>query len=467
MKKCILSIVACFIALTATAQRPNEGRQDKPQAAKRKYQILVQNESEANVVGDYNQNLLQMQNNMHGQNTKGLLSDLIMTGYKAAFVQKTGNASSNLFSLGVSYLTEALSSKRDKWMMTAKNQCHFEKKLATETKIEDFYALPSTVGPMDPQNLKFKGFGCKQYIELNDKPGHGQNVFYFYCKMKKDNEGLSRIVNHSKFIVEVDTFMFNPKYCNLPNDSSGSADARFDFKKRKNLNLKVKVKIFSSWMNELTQVFNDQLMGEFTVNAKIDEKMLTPDGSFVYDKNNPEHKNLVSVDGDCFVIPRSFTGTPDGSTALNAWGTGQYRIEMEVVEDCEINESYYLVPEVGNGPQVAYADGTPGNKKWDKNKWKVEWNDMKARKKNKSFWSNALSAITTAYIGNNWITTITDPLATALYSYETQELNNWLDLDTSAAAKAAAAGAAKPAGQQQGAPQANPAGQGAPQGAKP
>jgi hypothetical protein len=132
-----------------------------------------------------------------------------------------------------------------------------------------------------------------------------------------------------------------------------------------------------------------------------------------------------------------------------------------------LQQTYYLVPEVGNAREVAYADAAPGNKKWDKNKWKVEWNDMKARKKNKSFWSNALSAITTAYIGNNWITTITDPLATALYSYETQELNNWLDLDTSAAAKAAGAGAAKSAGQQQGAPQANPAGQGAPQGAKP
>lgn len=54
-------------------------------------------------------------------------------------------------------------------------------------------------------------------------------------------------------------------------------------------------------------------------------------------------KAIISVTGDCFLVPRSFTGTPDGTTAGRAWGgTGEYRVEMTVTETCQMDNSYYL-----------------------------------------------------------------------------------------------------------------------------
>ena len=52
---------------------------------------------------------------------------------------------------------------------------------------------------------------------------------------------------------------------------------------------------------------------------------------------------------------------------------------------------------------------------------------MKERDKKKSFFENAWNCIVTAYKGNGWMATLTDPAATALYSWETQKLTNWLD----------------------------------------
>ena len=106
------------------------------------------------------------------------------------------------------------------------------------------------------------------------------------------------------------------------------------------MNLQLKVRFFSSWMNQATMITNDQLLGEFTVNVEVDKNKLNSEGLFVYDKNDPDFERLVSVDGDSYIVPRSYTGTTDGITFKPSWGTGQYRVEMEVSERCSIVDSY-------------------------------------------------------------------------------------------------------------------------------
>ncbi len=470
MKRFFIWSILLLCAMSVQAQKENQIRKGDSKRAERKFQIIVNNESSADEIVKANNQILLTTNKRNSANTKGLLGDLLKTAYGSSFVQKTTNASSNLLSLGVSYIEQALKGDRQKWMNAVQKQCHYEKTLSAERKIEDFYALPSTMGAMDPQNMKFRGFGCRHYLELKDEPGNGREVFYLFCGIRKDSVGLNSIINHSKFIVELDTLMFDPQFCNLPNDSTGSPDSKFDFNKRKDLTFKVNAVITSSWMTELTQVVNDQKIGEFTITAHITKDLLNENGVFVYDKNNPIHRNAVSVQGDCFVVPRSFTGTIDGQKYVPAWGTGQYKIDMSVVEDCKINEDYYLIKEIGHGEDVAFSQGAPGKRKWDKKIWKEEWNDMKERRKGDSFWKNAYEAIKTAYWGNSWVTTITEPLGTALYSYETQKLNSWLDLNATAATANKPAGGASsekpttntttPANAQQ---QPNGAPQGAPQ----
>jgi len=419
-------LVLLAMASTMVAQQPVAGasRGQETRTAQRKYQILVANEGKARDLMDYNNQVRSMQEASRDEAKRGLLLDLLWTGYTSAFTQKTVNASSNLVSLGVNYLVTAIKGEREKWYNTAQQHCHYSRVLSAESTIDDFYAMPSTKGSMDPENLKFQGFGCRNFIELSDTPGEGVDVFYVYCKMRRDEEGLRHIINHSKFIVELDTLAFTPKYCNLPNDSTGSAESRFDFAKRKNLTFTLKVRIFSSWINQATMITQDQQLGEFTVTARIDPKKLDSNGTFVYNRSDPDFEKLVSVEGDCFIVPRSFTGTTDAANYRPSWGTGQYRVEMEVSEDCNIVDEYYLVREAGNGEAVAFADATPGKKKWDKAKWKTEWNALKARRKGNSVWDNAWGCIINAYKGSGWVATLTDPMATSLYKFETTKLND-------------------------------------------
>lgn len=433
MKQILFTLISLFLLSTGVYAQDDGGAQNHPRGtharpAKRKFQIIVENERQPDSIINANRRLAELQAARHSAGQRGLLGDLLREGYAGAFKQKTLNASSNIVSLGISYVSEALKSKREKWYRKAQQQCYYRQSLSTDTQINDFYALPSTKGAMDPENLKFEGFGCKNYIETTDESGEGVGVFYIFCSMRRDSVGLRHIVNHSKFLVEVDSLIFYPKYCNLPNDSSNRADSRFDFEKRDSLQFQLSVRFYSSWMNQAMMIMDNQQLGEFRINVLIDKRKLTPEGMFVYNRKDSDFDNLISVDGDCFIVPRSYTGTLDGVSYQPTWGTGQYRIEMDIVERCSIVDSYYQIRPAGNGEDVAYAEANPGKTIWDKSKWKTEWKAMNERRRNDTPLKNLWKCIVSAYKGSGWVATFTDPAATALYSWEAQRLDEWLDI---------------------------------------
>lgn len=462
--KRIITIFFAILSLGAMAQNNASQKQSGPMT--RKFQMLVELDKQPDIMvhnqkmkmATENAKMMAMMSGAEGSEKSSAFLQSLANGFGSALVQKTQNATSNLVSVGVNYLIEAMKSDSKKWYSTAQSHCSLPRKLKSETTIKDFYSAPSSLGAMDPQNIQFKGFGCRHYLEEKNRENFGQEVFYIFCSMRRDSVGISSIVNHSKFLVEVDSLYFNPKYCGLPNDSLQTLTA-FDFSKRSDLTLSIKTRIYSSWINEAIMVTNDQQLGEFTITARIDPSMLNEDSVFVYRKGDKRFEKFVSVSGDCFIVPRSFTGTNDGTTYSSTWGTGQYRLEMDVNETCKIIDEYYYkekyleedvdIRQSGNGSQIAYA-GMPEFKKFDKAKWKVEWTPIKKRKRKATFWNTAWNGIVTAYKGTGWVQTFTDPISNVILNYESKKLNEWLDLNSSssatassAAVKQAAAAAAK------------------------
>lgn len=455
--KAIITLLAAVISLNVMAQPGSPTKRSGKM--NRKYQVLVELDRPA-TIQEHNREMKIATDNAkvsakladaENSGEKSAFLTSLATGFGTSLVQKTQNATSNLMSVGVNYLVESMKSDYKKWYAAAQSHCTLSRKLKSDTDIKDFYSAPSSLGALDPQNIQFKGFGCHHFLEEQNNPGYGEEVFFVFCSLRRDSIGIQSIVNHSKFMVEVDSLVFNPKYCGLPNDSLSTLTP-FDFSKRTDLTLTVKTRIYSSWINEAIMVTNEQQLGEFTITARISPSVLNEDSIFVYKKDDPRFNQLVSVTGDCFIVPRSYIGTNDGVTYSNTWGTGQYRIEMDINESCKIvNEHYYKekyrnevidVRQSGNGSQIALAS-IPEQKKIDKEKWLVEWTPIKKRQRKTSFWSTAWNSIATAYKGTGWVQTFTDPLTNVILNYEGKELNNWLGISTSATSSSVSAAATK------------------------
>lgn len=351
----------------------------------------------------------------HLNNNRSILSD-IATGYLSLGTSTLLSASKSVLDIGMSMIKEAARDKRPDWEKAVREESTFVKFLPMQTQVLDFYGKPSNKGALDPIDMKFKGFGCRQVISVNDSNGTPQEkeVFYLSCRVRDDDAGLARMLHHSKFEVIVDELRFNPYLCNLPNDSvNPDQETRVDFSfdNRKNLTFKVDALISSSWINEAIQVHNNVNLGKFTITALINPDQLDSDGTFSYRHDNPEDNDkTVSVIGDCFLVPRSYVGSDDMKTASDTWGTGQYKVDMLISESCQINENFY-------------TENKNGKRQWVKSRWSPEWQRIRKRKPGKYFWQQVKSTVTKDFKGEQWITTISEPITSNLLSHETILLN--------------------------------------------
>lgn len=411
-----------------------------------KYQVAVKSQPEAAVVMCNGQ----IDNIQNGTKRGwGDLSTAITAAYKTSITQKTVNATSNLISLGVSYATALIQKPAndfESWSKAKREQCTYNIDLSSQETIDDFYYRPSANGALDPRDLKFDGFTCRNFIEAQGRektapagkntPRIGHDAFYLSCKLRTDSLGLAHLINHSKFMLDVDSLVFYPRYCNIPNNNPKNAGNGFNFDAYTDLELEIRVKVLSSWINEAIMITSDHKLGEFIIRARIEKEALQTIGKdtlFVYGKNNQENKKYINIIGESFIVPRSYVGTANEPL----WGTGQYKLAIEVTQTCQLNAKYYLnkeeyikIEEVGNGQAVNFAN-LPGYKKWNKEVWKEEWRTMKRRKKSDSFLTNAWKEIKTAYIGTNWVKELVDPAVTQILNYEAQELNELFDLNSS------------------------------------
>lgn len=357
-------------------------------------------------------------------NQKGVFSALLDV-YRSTFQGKVVDFSAQVLQAGINLIIKAIGMEKENynnWYQATQNELSFTRSLPMRNEISDFYQSPSTVGAFDPDGIIFKGFGCNQYVIYEE---NGQQVripvIIVACSLDTSFQGRQCINHHSKFQMVVDSIIFNPFLCNIPNDSLTAQQIEegmripFDFQRRSNLRCSLHADISSSWINEAVMVTHDQFLGAFDISFTIpDSSVLDTVGpwkgyyTWYADRDAGNPKKAVSITGESFIVPRSFIATKrQGEELISFWGTGQYRIDMSLSESCDLNRAYYFV-----------------NGKPNKN-WKSEWKQIRRRKHYPTFWDEIAAEFTRTFdIENNrWVHTLLDPVATAIVVDEAR----WLD----------------------------------------
>lgn len=244
----------------------------------------------------------------------------IASGYVTSFIDLGVNAIGSLLTRNARL--------KEEWEETVKAENIYKTKISTVSEINDFYKDASFEGAMDPKGMRFDGIGCLR-LEDND------TVFYLSCHI--DRSKIDRIVKHSKFELVLDTLIVSPTHSNLPNTY---LDLPYSFAERDNFTLSMNIKLISSWMNEIVQLQKNQELGAFVLNVPVDPEELDEKGFLRYVRNRDEEPTYKIV-GESFIVPRSYMGYRDkDDNYKNIWGTGEYKLEIELKETCDVTEQY-------------------------------------------------------------------------------------------------------------------------------
>lgn len=244
----------------------------------------------------------------------------IASGYVTSFIDLGVNAIGSLLTRNARL--------KEEWEETVKAENIYKTKISTVSEINDFYKDASFEGAMDPKGMRFDGIGCLR-LEDND------TVFYLSCHI--DRSKIDRIVKHSKFELVLDTLIVSPTHSNLPNTY---LDLPYSFAERDNFTLSMNIKLISSWMNEIVQLQKNQELGAFVLNVPVDPEELDEKGFLRYVRNRDDEP-VYKIVGESFIVPRSYMGYRDkDDNYKNIWGTGEYKLEIELKETCDVTEQY-------------------------------------------------------------------------------------------------------------------------------
>lgn len=253
--------------------------------------------------------------------------------------------------------------QKQEWMRMIQNENNYTDSITSIKGLKDFYTSNSRIGALDPSNINFDG------IEIKGMR-NGQEVIYMSCSIDRNN--LEHMFRHSKFNLVLDSLSFNPYVCHLPNVMAngirtmndikkGKAEMRgdtilrpgkggngFSFDERNNLRVAIDFSLYSSWINEAVQIHKNVELGNFSLVVNIPNDVI---GVYTYSRNEilnlakeePKDKqqeflanNLIDIEGDCFVVPRSFMPLDNGDLM---WGTGEYNIKVKVRESCQFADN--------------------------------------------------------------------------------------------------------------------------------
>ena len=243
----------------------------------------------------------------------------IVSGYITSFIDMGVNA--------VASLVTSRARQKSEWLEEVQAENSWSTTIGNVDEMKDFYSIPSESGALDPEGMCFNGIGCL-------RQENGDTVFFVSCHI--DRTKLNRIVNHSKFELTLDTLIISPTHSNLPNSS---LDIDYSWKQRKDFNISMTMTITSSWFTDAIELHNNEQLGEFTITIPVSEKDLDANGYLRYVRGEDE-TSRYKVQGESFIIPRSYMGYRDNEGYHNIWGTGQYNLSIELKETCALTDEY-------------------------------------------------------------------------------------------------------------------------------
>lgn len=244
----------------------------------------------------------------------------IGAGYITSFIDMGVNAIASLITRNARLQQE--------WEETVTAENTWTYPIESIQEMRDFYKEPSQAGALDPKGMCFDGIGCLR-MEGQD------TVFFVSCHI--DRSKLNRIVNHSKFELVLDTLIISPVHSNLPNTY---LPISYSFDERQNFNLSMKIKLSSSWFTDAIELHTDAPLGEFVISIPVDPAELDDKGFLRYIRPKGE-ASKYKVNGESFIVPRSYMGFRDKNGMFrNSWGTGQYKLNIELKETCCITDTY-------------------------------------------------------------------------------------------------------------------------------
>lgn len=416
MKKILFALCFSLICIGAYAQK-------SPMATiegQRKYYLDIKGDLD---LTNLNEQIAQEQRSIASGDRLALSA--FATSYTSMTSNKLIGTVSSFVDLGIQYLTSAVKSHRADWQQAVILESSFQKRINMPMNVPDFYKSTSTEGALDLTDINFGGFTCRQCITVNDTVQ--VKVMEAEFILDTTQTGIQRMLHHSKFQLKLKSLEFHPYLCEIPNDSINDMDLRvpLDFAKRKNFTVRVNTTIKSSWINEAIMITEDQSLGSFTLEFKIEKESLDSTGCFRYtmpDNPEDEAKELqlkkIMFSGESFMVPRSFIGVIDGRPY---WGTGNYKIEVTLNESCLIDERYYTTID------------KDGKIHWDRSKWYPEWEKIKKREAYKRKMKQPLmqtwERVKTEWTGGKWVTEIVSPSTKILLNEGSTALNELLSAE--------------------------------------
>jgi hypothetical protein len=185
-----------------------------------------------------------------------------------------------------------------------------------------FYAKNSSLGMLDPEGIKFKGFSVTRSIALND----GREVALNAC-FSLDTSKLIDLYAQSKFYLICDSLSINYTKVKM-NARKWYLPWTLFMKEQKHINLDLEIDILANWIDNNGQIHSQQQFGKFYF----------PVRNYEVPQQDTNYRGS-SLGGYCYLPPRSITYCMDKRGQWKqCYGVGDFDIIAKITESSKNNK---------------------------------------------------------------------------------------------------------------------------------